>query len=60
MYLVACVDYSDKDGTTYATCATYRFIVNGREDALDPYGFSCQETPVAGIFQPTFGGYCEE
>jgi len=60
MYVVACVDYSDQDGTVYATCATYRFIPSGQENTLDPYGFSCQETPSAGTFQPTFGGYCEE
>ena len=60
IYIVACVDYSDKAESAYASCATYRFIVNGHENTLDPYGFSCQETPLAGAFQPTFGGYCEK
>lgn len=60
LYIVACVDYSDKDGAAYASCATYRFMANGRQNILNPYGFSCQETPLAGTFQPIFGGYCEE
>lgn len=60
LYVVACVDYSGEDGTSYASCATYRFVVNGQEATLDPYGFSCQGMPLYGTFQPTFGGYCQD
>jgi len=60
LYVVACVDYSGEDGTSYVSCATYRFFVNGQEATLDPYEFSCQGTPLYGTFQPTFGGYCQD
>jgi hypothetical protein len=58
LFAPICVHYSAGD-RVFGSCKNYRLRVAGRERYPDPYGFSCQETPVIGVFEEQVMNYCE-
>jgi hypothetical protein len=59
LYAPMCVYYADEDGVAYASCRTYRMVVESSATA-GTYVFSCTQSPIRGRFEEAFSGYCEK
>lgn len=54
VYFGGCAYYTDEELHPHGTCQNYRFKVNGTD-----YGLKCDNSPLSGVFEQTFIGYCQ-